>query len=97
MCDYARCAFPTLHGWELIYKIIQLVSDTAPPNMSELFHLYSPSRSLRSAADTRILRVPRMAGGPCGRDPFNTMDLCSGTPYLSLPGIRLHSLLLSQN
>jgi len=32
-----------------------------------------------------------------GRDPFNTLDLCSGTPFLSLSGIRLHSLLLSPN
>ena len=37
------------------------------------------------------------AEGPWGRDPFNTLDLCSGTHYLSLSGIRLHSLLLSQN
>ena len=22
------------------------------------------------------------AGGPLGRDPFNTLDLCSGTPFL---------------
>ena len=37
------------------------------------------------------------AGGPWGRDPFNTLDLCSGTPVLSLAGIRLHSLLLGQS
>ena len=36
-------------------------------------------------------------GGGGGGDPFNTLDLCSGTPYLSLSGIRLQSLLLSQN
>ena len=28
--------------------------------LSELLHLYSPSRSLRSAPDARIFRVPRM-------------------------------------
>ena len=28
-----------------------------------------------------------------GRDPFNTLDLYSGTPFLSLSGICLHSLL----
>ena len=36
------------------------------------------------------------AGGPWGRDPFNTSDLWSGPLFLSLSGIRLHSL-LSQN
>ena len=33
---------------------------TAPPYLSELLHLYSPSRSPRSASYTRIFRVPRM-------------------------------------
>ena len=37
-----------------------IVSGTAPLYLSELLHLYSPSRSLRSAADTRIFRVPRV-------------------------------------
>ena len=43
------------------YKIalicFHIVSGTAPTYLSELLHLYSPSRSLRSAADTRIFRV----------------------------------------
>ena len=37
-----------------------IVSDTAPPYLSGLLHLYPPSRSLRSASDIRIFRVPRM-------------------------------------
>ena len=37
-----------------------IVSGTAPPYLTELHHLYSPSRSLRSSADTRIFRIPRM-------------------------------------
>ena len=37
-----------------------IVSDTALLYLSELLHLYSPSRSLRSAADTRIFRAPTM-------------------------------------
>ena len=36
-----------------------IVPGTAPPYLTELLHLYSPSRSLRSASDTRIIRVPR--------------------------------------
>ena len=38
-----------------------------------------------------------LAGGPWGRDPFNTSDPWSGTLLLSLSGILPHSLLLSQN
>ena len=40
---------------------------------------------------------PGWAEGPWGRDPFDALGLCCGTPFLSLSGIRLHSLLLSPN
>ena len=39
----------------------------------------------------------RWAGGPWGRDPFNTSDLWSRTLFLCLSGILLYFLLLSQN
>ena len=56
------------------YKIalvcFHIVSGTAPPYLSELLHLYSPSRSLRSAADTRIFRVPRMGRRTLGERSF---------------------------
>ena len=85
---------------QIQYKIalicFHIVSGTVRPYLFPLLHLYSP-RSLRSAADTRIFRVPRMGRRTLGRDPFNTLDLCSETPFLSLSGIRLHSFLLSQN
>ena len=46
------------------YKIalicFHIVSGTAPPYLSELLHLCSSSRPLRSASDTRIFRVPTM-------------------------------------
>ena len=46
------------------YKIaltcFHIISGTAPPYLSELLHLFSPSRSLRSASDTRIFRVTRV-------------------------------------
>ena len=35
--------------------------------------------------------------GPWERDSFTTLDLWSGTLFLSLSGSRLHSLLLSKN
>ena len=42
----------------------------APPYLSELLHLYSPSRSLRSASDTRIFRVPRVCSRSLGKRSF---------------------------
>ena len=46
------------------YKIaltcFNIISGTAPPYLFELLHLFSPSRSLRSASDIRILCVPRV-------------------------------------
>ena len=44
-------------------------------------HLYSPC-SFRSASDTRASVFLGWAAGPWGRDPFNTLDLWSGTPFL---------------
>ena len=38
--------------------------------LSELLHLNSPSRSLRSAVDTRIFHVPRMGRRTLGERSF---------------------------
>ena len=46
--------------YKIAFTCFNVVSGTAPPHLSELLHLYSPSRSLRSASDTRISRVPRV-------------------------------------
>ena len=35
------------------------ITGSAPTDRSELLHLYSPSRSLRSSSDTRILKIQR--------------------------------------
>ena len=44
------------------YKIaticFHVISGTAPPYLCDLLELYTPSRSLRSSADSRIFRVP---------------------------------------
>ena len=44
------------------YKIstvcFNIISGSAPPYLSELVQLYTPSRNLRSSSDSRILRVP---------------------------------------
>ena len=56
------------------YKIalicFHIISGTAPLYLSELLHLYSPSRSLRLASDTRIFRVPRMCRRTLGEKSF---------------------------
>ncbi len=36
-----------------------VIIGSAPQYLSELLHLYVPSRSLRSSADTRVFRIPR--------------------------------------
>ena len=46
LCYVIRC-LPTLS-----------ITFSAPAYFSDLLHLYSPSRSLRSIADTRLLKVP---------------------------------------
>ena len=65
------------HHWlpissRIQYKIalicFHIVLGAAPPYLSELLHLYSPSLLLPS---THL----GLAGGPWGRDPFNTSDL----------------------
>ena len=44
------------------YKIVCLclnaIISSTPAYLSDLLHLYSPSRSLRSSADTRLLKIP---------------------------------------
>ena len=56
------------------YKIaltcFHIISGTAPSYLSELLHLYSPSRFLRSASDTRIFRVPRVCRRTFGERSF---------------------------
>ena len=67
--------------YKIAFICFHIVSCTAPAYLPKLLHLYSPSCSLRSAADTSSVFLG-WAGGPWGRDPFSTLDLCSGTPSL---------------
>ena len=39
-------------------------SDTAPVYLSNLLHVYSPSRQLRSSSDSRTLRIPHIKTFP---------------------------------
>ena len=61
------------------YKIaltcFHIISGTVPPYLSELLHLYSPSRSIRSTSDTRIFRVPRVCRRTLGKRSFQYIGL----------------------
>ena len=72
--NFPNVAFETVPMFQgsLQYKraliSFHVVSCRASPY--ELLHLYSPSRSLRSAWDTRIFRVPRMGRWVLGERSF---------------------------
>ncbi|KAK7105200.1 hypothetical protein V1264_016609 [Littorina saxatilis] len=74
-------ATPLLHSlhWLPITKRIEyklsslsfaVVSGSAPEYLSELLNLYTPSRQLRSAADTRLFRLPTVQTKTCGERSF---------------------------
>ena len=62
------------------YKIaltsFHTVSDTAPPYLPELLHLYSASRSLCSVSDVEMFRVPRVCKRTLGERSFLSSFLC---------------------
>ena len=95
---------PVNDKWRIQYKITLKMSNASTLFLVQLRHtslsyfistlllaLFSQLRILASSVSLGWV------GGPRGRDPYNTLDLCSGTPFLSLSGIHLHSLHLSQN
>ena len=52
----------TVHNritFKLLTLVFKSITDSAPLYLTELIHLYSPSRTLRSASDKRLLQVPR--------------------------------------
>ena len=48
-----------------------VITGTRPPYLSELIHLYTPSRDLRSSADTRFLKIPLSNSKACGQRSFS--------------------------
>ena len=95
----SACVTPFLYDlpWLPISSQIALicfhiVSGTAPLYLSELLHLYSPSRSLCSSSDTRIFCVLRMGRKAMGERSFQ----CIGPViWNSLPLSFRHSSSLS--
>ena len=57
-------------------KYFHIVSGTVPPYLSELLHLYSPSRSLRSVSGTRIFRVLRVCRRTLGGEILSVYRTC---------------------
>ena len=57
------------------YKIstfcFNVITGTGQQYLSELLHLYTPSRELRSSADTRILKIPRSNSKAFGQRSFS--------------------------
>ena len=47
------------------------VSETAPPYLSDLLHLYIPSGSLCSSADTHIFQIPKQKKNFQGQHAFS--------------------------
>ena len=56
--------------YKIVLTCFHIISGTAPHYLFELLHLYS-SRSLRSASDTRIFRVPRVCWRTLGEISFH--------------------------
>ena len=90
--DLQRLPISSRIQYKIAVICFHIVSGTAPAYLSELLHLCSPSRCLRSAADTRIFRVPRIDRRTLGERSFQ----CIG-PVLwnSLPLSVTHSSSLS--
>ena len=72
------------HEYRTKFPRFSVITCTGPQYLSELLHLYIPSRDLRSSADTRILKFPRS----------NSKALVRGLSHMSvpLPGTVYHAL-----
>ena len=72
--------------YKIAFTCFHIISGTAPPYLSELLHLYSPSLSLRSASDIRIFRVPRVCKGDFWGEILSVYRIChlELTAFLSL-------------
>ena len=73
---------------KIALSCFQTVNGTAPPYLSELLHLYSPSCFFCSASDTRIFHVPRMGRRTLGKRFFQYIGTLI---WNSLPATVRHS------
>ena len=57
--------------YKLSYMCFNVFNQTAPHALSEILTVYTPSRSLRSSADTKMLKVPRRNKKTQGQRAFS--------------------------
>ena len=57
--------------YKLSLLCFKIISHQAPIYLSELLHLYTPSRQLRSSTDTRMFRIPSFRTKSCGQRSFS--------------------------
>ena len=88
--DSATLLLKTLH-WlpvkaRIVYKLSVLChlffSGNAPAYLSDILHVYIPSRDLRSSSDLKLLRVPRVVTKTFGESSFS---YAAPTTWNSLP------------
>jgi len=81
-CSRSTHVTPLLHSlhWlpvdrRIDYKLSLLTfksfNNQAPAYLSDLLHVYTPSRQLRSSADTRLLRIPHVRTKTFGQRSFS--------------------------
>ena len=80
--------------YKLSLLCFKIISHQAPIYLSELLHLFTPSRQLRSSTDTRVFRIPFFEQSPVVSALSLTRLQLSGTT--SLPFVR-HSASVLQN
>ena len=71
--DNFRCSPPPPPPFSL-YELIccyKSLDASGPQYLSDLLHLYTPSRQLRSSADTRIFRIPTIRTETFGQRTFS--------------------------
>ena len=61
--------------YKLSLLCFKIISHQAPIYLSELLHLYTPSRHLRSSTDTRVFRIPSFRTKSCGQHSFSYQAL----------------------
>ena len=57
--------------YKLSLLCFNVISHQAFTYLSELLHLYTPSRQLRSSTDTRVFRIPSFRTKSCGQYSFS--------------------------
>ena len=80
----------------VMYKVtcmcFSAISDSGPANLSELLHVYTPSHTLRSSSDTRMLEIQQHK---CKTHGFCTFSCFEPHIWNSLPQDLRHCSTLS--